>query len=191
MITIRRCIVLATCLFACSSENPTNDAGADASADVSTDAKMEAAAEAGNPDAGCNTVTNVGTTVPQLFVATDAVTGDGGGVIGAGTYVCTTAAVYTGPDGGGGPTGTSFRDTVVIDDAGAYERAATISNDAGASDFRENGHFILNGSSITITQTCPAGTQPFNSYDSNGATFHVYAPALGSNPAVMFEYTKQ
>jgi hypothetical protein len=189
-----RC-ALALCLLACSSENASNDGGADASIDAAQDAASDAPQETGK-DGGptaCNTVANVGTVIQQTYVATAPVTGDGG-VLVEGTYVLTAAAAYTGTDGGSGPTGTTFQDTAVLDDAGAYQRVVSIVNDAGldGSPIHQNGSFVLNGSSIQVTQTCPPGSQPFTSYDSDGTKFHVYAPAAGpGNPAVMFEYTKQ
>jgi hypothetical protein len=173
-------------LLRCSSDGTTSDGG--------TVATLDAAQEAGTDSGptGCNSASNIGTVVSQTFVATDPVTGDGG-VLVQGTYVLTAAAVYTGVDGGSGPTGTTFQDTAILDDAGAYERVASVINDAGldGSPLRQNGSFAIDGGSIHVTQTCPAGSQPFTSYDSNGTVFHIYAPAAGPNPGVMFEYTKQ
>ena len=182
------------CLVACSSEDTSGDGGTDASADVTRDVTADASNEGGN-DSGptaCNALSNIGTVIPQTYVALAAVSGDGG-TIAAGTYVLTAAAVYTGTDGGSGPTGTTFQDTLALADGGAYERVASIVNDAGVdgSPFHQNGGIVLNGSSIQITQTCPSGMQPFTSYDSNGTKLHIYAPAAGNNPPVMFEYTKQ
>jgi hypothetical protein len=178
-------------VLGCSSDGTTSDGGTDASNDVTTpDAAQEAGKDSG--PTGCNSTSNIGMVVPQTFVATDAVTGDGG-VLVQGTYALTAAVVYTGVDGGSGPTGTTYQDTAILDDAGVYERVASVINDAGldGSPLRQNGSFAVDGGSIHVTQTCPAGTQPFTSYDSNGTVFHIYAPAAGPIPAVMFEYTKQ
>lgn len=182
-------LMMCVLLSACSSESPGMDAGADAGADVveTVDAAKEASV-----DSGCNGVTNIATAIPQTFVASDPVVGDGGALV-PGMYVCTAAVVYTGADGGTGPTGLTIRDTVELDDAGAYERAFAFTNDAGLdSSTTQNGTITTNGGSLTVKQTCPSGLQPFNSFDSNGTVFHIYAPAAGAgNPAVMFEYTKQ
>lgn len=182
--------LFAVCLLGCSSQDPSTDGGTDATADAVND--VSADAPTNDAGSGCNALTNVGAVVPQMFVATDAVTGDGG-VIAAGTYVLTAAAVYTGGDGGAGPTGTTFQDTLAMKDAGTYERVASMANDAGldGSPFHQNGSFVLDGGSIRIVQTCPNGTQPFTSYDLNGAKLRIYAPAFANNPGVMFEYTKQ
>ena len=184
--------VFGACLLACSSQTNTSDGGTDASADVIDDVKADAPQEAGK-DAGCNSLTNVGTVIQQMNVASDPVTGDGGTIV-LGTYVCTAAVIYTGADGGSGPTGTTFQDTVFFPDAGTYEQVTSIVNDAGAdgSPIHHNGNYTLAGSTISITQTCPAGTQPFTTYDSNGTKLHIYAPAAGQgNPGLMLEYTKQ
>lgn len=192
--------LFGACLVACSTQSNTSDSGkdagadviADASADVIEDVKADAPQEAGN-DAGCNEVTNVGTVIQQLNVASAPVTGDGG-TIATGTYVCTAAVVYTGADGGSGPTGTTIQETVLFHDGRTYERVASIVSGAGAdgSPIRQNGSYTLAGSTISITQTCPPGAQPFTSYDSDGTKLHIYAPAAGpGNPGVMFEYTKQ
>ncbi len=195
-------VVVAACLLACSSEDeavdaPTDsgvdvtvEAGTDAGADVTEDAPQEADSD-GAPSE-CNTVANVGSVIQQMFVATDAVTGNGGTLV-AGTYVLTAAAVYVGAGGSSGPTGLTLQDTVAIDDAGLYQRVVSAIDDAGldGSPIHQNGSFIVNGSSIQVAQTCPPGSQPFTSYDSDGTKFRIYAPAVGVNPAVMFEYTKQ
>lgn len=185
--------LLGVFLLACSSQGTTDDGGTDASGDVTTanDAAQEAGKDSG--PTGCNTVSNIGAVVPQTFVATDSPTGDGGALV-EGTYVLTAAVVYTGADGGTGPTGTTFQDTAVVDDAGSYERNVSIVNDAGldGSPIHQNGSFAVDGGAIHVDQTCPAGSQPFTTYDSDGTKFHIYAPAAGpNNPPVMFEYTKQ
>jgi hypothetical protein len=156
---------------------------------------VDAPQEAGNDaSTGCNAVTQIGSVVQQMFVAQDGVTGDGGAIV-LGTYVLTAAAIYVGTDGGAGPTGTTFVDTVAIVDAGAYERVVSIVNDAGADGaaFHQNGSYVLmDGGGFNVTQTCPPGKQPFTSYDSNGTKVHIYAPPAGQgNPPLMFEYTKQ
>lgn len=147
----------------------------------------------GGAPTGCNALANVGSVVQQVYVATDGVVGDGG-IINSGVYVLTAAAVYTGPDGGTGPTGLALTDTVALD-GGAYERVLSAVNDAGldGSPIRQNGTFVLeDGGGIQVLMTCPVGAQPFNSYGINGAKFRIYAPAAGPNiPAVMYEYTKQ
>jgi hypothetical protein len=190
----RASFVAMACVLACSSQDTTSDGGTDASidADATADAPQETgeASTDGGPSA-CNALTNVGALVAQTYVATDPVTGDGG-TIAPGTYALTAAVVYTGADGGAGPTGTSLEDTIAIDDAGLYQRVASIVNDAGldGSPIHQNGDVVVNGATIQVNETCPPGTQPFTSYDSNGTKLHVYAPPSGNNPAVMFEYTK-
>ena len=152
-----------------------------------------AGSSTGGAPTGCNALANVGSVVQQVYVSADGIVGDGG-IINSGTYVLTAATVYTGPGGGTGPTGLSLTDTLALD-GGAYERVLSAVNDAGldGSPVRQNGTFVLkDGGGIQVDQTCPAGMQPFNSYDCDGTKLHIYAPAAGPNsPALMFEYTKQ
>jgi len=194
-------VVAAACLLACSSEDTTanhpTDAGVDATVEAGADATIDVTVDApGEADTDgpseCNSLTNVGAVVQQMYVATDAVTGTGG-TIAAGTYVLTAAAVYVGANGNSGPTGLTLQDTLAIDGSGAYERVLSAIDDAGAdgTPVHQNGSFIVNGSSIQVTQTCPPGWQPFTSYDSDGTKVKIYAPAGGGFPPVMFEYTKQ
>lgn len=166
------------------------DAVADSPTDAPTDAAQDAGADTG--PAACNALSNVGAAVQQMYVATDPVTGDGG-AIPAGTYVLTAAVVYTGPDGGVGPTGTTYADTLALSNGGNYERVASVVNDAGldGSPLHQNGAFMIDGGSIQVTMTCPRGSQPFQSYDSDGTKLRIYAPAAAFGPGVMFEYTKR
>lgn len=187
--------ILGVCLVGCSSSETPTDGGTDASIDAASDVQADAPQEAGK-DGGtaCNTLSNVGTVIQQTYVATDGVTGDGGTIV-SGTYVLTAMNIYTGADGGSGPTGTTFQDTLALEaDGGTYERVVSIVNDAGSDGgpIHQNGAYTLNGSSLQIDQTCPVGTQPFTSYDSDGTKIHIYAPAAGlGSPALMSEYTKQ
>jgi hypothetical protein len=190
--------VIGVCLLGCSSQDATGGSGTDASTDMTADATVDATADAAADAAEgglteCNALSNVGTVIQQMYVSTDGVVGDGG-ALAAGTYVLTAAAVYTGPDGGTGPTGTALADTVALAGGGGYERVVSIINDAGldGSPIHQNGSFTLfDGGGIQVNQSCPAGAQPFTSYDSDGTTLRIFAPAAGPNPAVMFEYTKQ
>lgn len=194
------------CLMVCNCQNspsgggtnPSVDASIDAVGDASIDAVGDVTADApqdSGTDAGstaCNALSNVGEVVQQMYVATNPVTGDGG-VIATGTYVLTAAAVYTGPDGGVGATGTTFADTLALSDGGTYERVVSVVNDAGLDGrpLHQNGRFTSGGSSLEVTQTCPPGRQPFTSYDSDGTRLRIYAPAGALGPGVMFEYTRQ
>lgn len=184
---------VGVCLIACSSQGTPDDGGTDANAnDGSVDAAADVVQEAGKDGgAGCNALVNAATVIDQLFVATAAASGDGGTLV-SGTYFMTAASVYTGVDGGAGPTGTTFAETLVMD-GGAYERVQIAVNDAGAdgSPYHANGNVTINGASVQVNQTCPILAQPFTTYDSNGTKLHIYAPPAGSNPGIMFEYTKQ
>ncbi len=179
--------------LACSSSETPTDGGTDASSDIqAADVIVQ---EAGN-DSGtaCNALANGGNVIQQTFVATDAVTGDGGTIV-SGTYLVTAAVMYTGADGGSGPTGTTIQESATFDvDAGTFERVQSAINDAGADGnaYRANGIYMTgDAGSMQASQTCPKAPLPFNSYDTNGTTLHIYAPAQGPNRAVMFEYTKQ
>jgi hypothetical protein len=182
---------LALCLVACSNSSSSGtDASVDAAPDVTVDAPQDAGTDTG--PMGCNALSNVGTVVQQMYVATDPVTGKGG-AIAPGTYVLTAAAVYSGPDGGVGPTGTTYTDTVAFSMGATYERVASVVDDAGldGSPIRQNGAFTTDGGSIQVKQTCPKGAQPFTSYDSDGTKVRIYAPAGIFGPGLMYEYTKK
>lgn len=182
----------------CSSSSTPSGGGTDASVDAvgdavgdaTTDPPQDAGTDTGS--AACNALSNVGAVVQQMYVATEPVTGDGG-AIPTGTYVLTAAVVYTGPDGGVGPTGTTFVDTLALSNGGQYERVSSIVNDAGldGSPLHQNGGFKTNGGSLQVIMSCPAGSQPFKSYDSDGTKLRIYAPAAAFGPGVMFEYTKR
>lgn len=189
-------VMAATCVLACGSQDPTvaaTDAGVDVTGEEGgTDAPVDGAADAPKEvGTGCNDLVNVGAVVPQMFVTTDPVTGAGGSVV-PGTYVLTAASVYVGPSGGSGPTGLTLQDTLSIAEGLLYRRVVVFGDDSGGAPktVRQNGTFTVTGSSIKVTQTCPAGSQPFTSYDAVGAKIRIHAPAVGPNPALTFEYTK-
>lgn len=196
-------------LLACGCQSSPSgggsDAGVDASVDVLGDAGVDAvgdatadaSADAQGPDTDaelteCNALTNLGAVVQQIYVATSPVTGTGG-TIAAGTYVLTAAAVYTGPDGGVGATGTTFTDTLVLSSGDTYERVVAIVDDAGqdGTPVHQNGRIATDGGSLRVTQTCTFARQPFTSYDSDGTRLRIYAPAGAPGPGLMFEYTRR
>jgi hypothetical protein len=209
---------LALCFMACSCQGSSSGGGTDAGGDAVTDAVIDAVSDAAtdaasdaaidaasdatadapqDPDADagsteCNDLSNVGAVVRQVYVAARPVTGDGG-VIAAGTYVLTAAVVYTGPDGGVGETGTTFADTLALSSGGTYERVFSVVNDAGldGTPMHQNGMFTTDGGGVQVIQTCPTGRQPFTSYDADGTTLRIYAPAGALGPGVMFEYTRR
>ncbi|MBX7194359.1 MAG: hypothetical protein K1X94_20050 [Sandaracinaceae bacterium] len=188
---MRPLVAIALSVMACGC--PSSPSGTDAGADGGTDAFIERTPDAaegtdGGPMA-CNSVTNVGTAITQTNVATAPVSG-AGGVIAPGMYVLTEAVIYTGPTGMTGPTGLTFTDTVVLAADGSYDRAfSVVGPGADGTPMYQSGTFTTDGASLTVTQTCPAGRQPFTSYDSDGTTLRIYSPGDPSFPATMFEYT--
>jgi hypothetical protein len=180
----------------CESSPSATDASAtdasvtDARVEVTADASEDSGRDTGSTE--CNALSNIGTVVPVMNVATAPATGSGG-VIASGTYVLTAASIYTGPGGSEGPSGATLADTLVVADGGDYERVfAVVNGPAPDGTYRQNGRFVTDGASIEVTQTCPPGRQPFTSYDSDGTTVRIYAPAAGArSPAVSFEYTRQ
>ncbi len=189
---------LALCLMVCGCESSPSGTDASGTDAIVTDASVELTPDApqdSGTDAGpteCNALSNIGAVVSQMNVATDPVTGSGG-VIATGTYVLTAAVAYQGPAGTVGPTGATFADTLVLADGGSYERVATFMNAPGPDGtFHQNGTFTTDGASLQVTQTCPPGSQPFTSYDSDGTTLRIYSPSAGVvSPGLMFEYTRQ
>lgn len=192
---MRPLFAFTLCWMACGC--PSSPSGTDASVDpVDAAAPPDALTldDAGS-DAGpteCNALTNLGTVVQQMYVATAGETGSGG-TITSGTYILTAASVYTGAGGSTGPTGATLADTLVLADGATYERVFTAMNAPGPDGtFHQSGTYTTDGASIQATQTCPPGTQPFTSYDSDGTVFRIYAPATGPlDQGLMFEYTRQ
>lgn len=184
------CLMASGCQNSPSGTDASVDASVDEIGDVTADAPQDSGTDTGST--ACNALTNVGPVVQQMYVASNPVTGDGG-VIATGTYVLTGATVYSGPDGGVGATGTTYADTLAMSDGGTYERAATVVDDPALEPlyYRQNGRITSDGGSLQVTQTCPAGRQPFTSYDSDGTRLRIYAPAGALGPGVMFEYTRQ
>jgi hypothetical protein len=174
--------VLGLCLVACSSsETPTDDGGTDASADATTDAPNDASpTDAGKDSAPtCSGFVTDAAAIMQMFVATDTPVGDGGTLV-DGIYDITSWSVYTGVDGGTGPTGRMSSATQNIE-AGAwgYDEHWTLGDAGGVQDV--SGTFTtLDGGGLVGVGKC-GGSSPFTSYSTDGTnvTFFSANPPWG------------
>jgi hypothetical protein len=176
------------------------DAGHDAlgAADTGASADTGSAADSGSgdsgssdsgsvvlSDAGCIVVVNNGPFVQQKNVATDPPTPKGG-TIPDGTYYCTAAAQYTGPDGGTGTTGNTVQSTSTIS-GGGKDYALVIGVGTGAS--FTNGTLTISGPDVAFTQTCPThAVSPYDRFDSDGTTVVLYT---STPPITSLTYTRQ
>jgi hypothetical protein len=183
----------AVLFVACSDNSSTTDAGTDAGPDVApkkdsggADVAADAPDDTGTPP--CNTLVAADAAVQQMKVATTPVVGDGG-LFAPGTYVLVGASVYTGPDGGTGPTGTTMYLTTTIDDAGAFA-AIQILTDGGAPAVNDSNGTLtpLDGGALSGKQTCPGvGSLIFTSYSSDGTNIGLYAPKINPPQAIFMQ----
>jgi hypothetical protein len=138
--------------FACSVTAPSGDV-------------TESAAPA-TPDDGstCAALPNVATEVPLIAVPS-APPAAGGGPIANGTYVATTATLFTGSGGTSGPTGKHVQMTVLIDGAhattvfDAVTREATITRD---------------GTNLHADSICPSKDTDDTAYTATPTTLSIY-----------------
>jgi hypothetical protein len=117
-----------------------------------------------------------------------------GGAFPAGTYVMTSDVIYTGPDGGTGPTNVTYQAVARTGgssgDTWEYSSIHTI----GSAVFNGNlaGHYVIvDGGGMTMTVDCPAPLPiGVNAYDSTPTSYTLYDPtAAGGTEAIT--YTKQ
>jgi len=172
---------VALCLVGCSSQNAVSDGGVDAATDATI---ADGGGDAQPTDAGTDSslscsglVIDAGAIAP-VFVATPPPVGTGGTIV-DGVYDITAWSVYTGADGGTGPTGEMTAGAMVIQ-AGAYRyRHDVRQGDAGAV-VDTNGTFTTpDGGALVGQQNCPTqGPQPFTSYSTDGGVLVMYS----SNP---------
>lgn len=156
-------------LVACGSPGPGPDGGADASVDAGSQPT-----DAGNDPMTCSGFVTDAGEVAQQFVATATPVGTGG-PLGDGTYDLTAWAVYTGPGGATGPTGTLAAATQILE-SGFYRYNQRLRQADGGVEFDSNGTLTTyDGGVLVGSQNCPAGSQPFISYTSDGTTLTIYS----------------
>ena len=134
------------------------------------------------PDAGpCNTIADVGTDVAQVGVAEAAPAATGGTIV-DGTYVVTSAVVYTGAGGLTGPSGSIVHATSV-NTGGAYEYVDTGTNASVTS-----GMYQTSGTNtILVLQYCPTQTViNFSTYTASPTEFTLYD---STNPSAVAALT--
>jgi hypothetical protein len=113
----------------------------------------------------CNNLTQVGSPVQPNRVAQTFPTATGG-TIPTGTYVRTATTIYTGPGGPTGPVGIALRESGRYNGNGTVDTILTTNLDVSQS-----LSYTTNGSTITFTGTCPAGSNsPFDAYTVVNAT---------------------
>ena len=178
--------VCAVSFAACSSTTttsttpssaPSSDAGEDAVAPDDAGSTVDAAPEASDE---CQPPDNTAPAIDVTSVAEDppAMTG---GTIADGTYYLTSFVVYTGPDGGTVPAGSSLKATLVI----AAGRAQFVDNASGPSAWT----LLASGTNLTIRHTCPKKYDRQVQYTATPTTF-AYAFEENGYPLVE-TFTKQ
>jgi hypothetical protein len=166
-------------VFACSSSGsssngassggPTDGGGDDASTDAGSDAKGDASgADAGPCGAGANKGAVVDVT--QIAQPAPAATG---GVVADGTYLLTSATMYTGTGGATGPLGLSLQQTWGYA-AGAYH---WVSKDSSTNTEARAGGTVATVSAISLhlLQTCPTSDFASYEYSSDGTTWTLFS----------------
>jgi hypothetical protein len=123
----------------------------------------------GGGDAGdaatapCNTLTNDANVVDQNRLAGEPVTGNGG-TITPGTYELKTAEVYVGT-AAPGPSGVTYQGVLRVTGS-KIERVTKVQANQGSTpvETRSIGDFTAAGTTLTVTQTCPAPFQDQYTY---------------------------
>jgi hypothetical protein len=143
------------------------------------DARADAAGGA------CNTLMNTAPLVSEEEVAM-AAPKPMGGTVSDGTYFLTTATLFTGPQGGTGPTGTQYQ-WVTKTSGDAYEVSLSITG-RGASDSVTSGTSVASGSTVSFTQTCPVAKNATSTYgfDADGTSVTLYGTQLGTVTGYVF-----
>lgn len=182
---------VAVFLVACSGNDPGTDAGTDAGMsadagkdggdsqpDAGRDGGVDAGVDAGTmQDAGnqCSGIVTDAGEIEQLFVAAATPVGVGGTIV-AGSYDVTAWSVYTGADGGTGPTGVLVVAVMVIEPGGIYRYQHRMRQGGASFMLDTNGTFTtLDGGVVVGQQLCPPGAQPFTSYSTDGTNLLMYS----------------
>jgi hypothetical protein len=89
-----------------------------------------------------------------------------GGVVVPGTYVLSQMNMYTGADGGTGPTSKVLAEKYQVDSS-TYEHAKAPGTDAGpGSPSLDSGYYAASGTMFTVLATCPASNPSLTFYYS-------------------------
>lgn len=125
---------------------------------------VDAGESADGGDAGaCNDLSNEGVVVDQNGVVGDAPTGTGG-TIQDGTYELTLASIYVGAAGTPGPTGQQVQGALRIT-GNQFVRAHRQGATGGTpQEQRTSGTLVTNGSTLTLTTSCPFVSQDQTTY---------------------------
>lgn len=158
----------------CAAED--GESAPDTSVDAAADARAPDAAD-GDAGAGgaCHDLVNVGTNVVFTAEASPPPTPLGGTIV-DGTYVLTTATLYTGTGGASGPTGDTRSMTMRITGA---------RGDSIFDGVARTAQFAVSGTTMTSTSVCPeSGGTRTDGYDATPTTFAVH---LGGSQGVLVQ----
>jgi hypothetical protein len=136
------------------------------------DGALDAAPDA--PAPACNALKNVGELVTIQALASDPPAPEGG-ALADGTYVATSAVLYTGSGGASGPTTQTTQLTIQID--GSHVETVIEGE-------RSSATFATSGTRITSTTTCPDRVVQENGYSATATSFLVFIPRAGGKMLV-------
>jgi hypothetical protein len=146
------------------AQDPVVDAGVRGDADANADASFDA-----DGSAACNVLPNGGAVIQPTVVAQSLPSGAGGAVA-PGTYHLTAVTYYFGVDAGAAPTET-WQEAISVNGVSF----ATVAVRNAGPEQRTSGAFVMNGSEVTFTESCPVASAhgPFE-YTATGSELAVY-----------------
>src|SRR5262249_37184318 len=124
------------------------------------------------PPAACNSLTLDGAPSVEVKLVGAAAPLPMGGPVHEGSYVLTSANVYTGPGGTSGSFGSSEREKLVLA-AGTTKSVFTLPDDTTAV---RSGTFSTSGHKLTMQLDCPAAGQPSTTdYTATATSLTLYS----------------
>ncbi len=175
----------------CSNATTTDDAGADAGKvfDAKADVPLDVGADVDTDAGECNALTLPGTIVHEQKTP-GALPVPTGGPFTDGTYVATSAAAYTGVDGGTGQTAVTYQVTDVV-----VGNTFEVAQGNVVLPPRTSGTFATDAGSFSATILCPTSAPPYmwNAFDANAdaGTFTLYLMNGGGIVTQSLTLTKQ
>lgn len=162
-----------------SSNSTSSDAGMNNDSGTGGDGSV--AMDAGGNDGGaaCNSFAIGGQQVDVQQVASDPPAAMGGTIM-SGTYVMTSAKIYTGVGGATGPSGETTQQTIVISTTNGTSGTVQIAQISFGGDSptidRSTGTFNVSGTNLTYADTCGGTDSGTAGFTVAGNTFTIYPP---------------
>lgn len=177
----------------------TGAAGQDGGADVASgDASDTSVATDGNAsDTSANDASDGGACAPNAIVPTAPAVAENrmaadfsnaaaaGGTIADGTYWLTSLTLFTGTGGASTPTGSNRSETLKV--TGNTLEVAVLQGSATPT--RLTFSLAKNGTTLTLTGTCPASAAQSFSFTATSTTLTLYVPAQGTKLPEVQVYT--